>query len=90
MSRAVPASARGEAMGWHGSSMTAGTALGAPLTGFVIDHAGWGAGFLVVAAAGVLVALLGSVVTSGAARGRRAARAAGRAAVSPAAREPVA
>lgn len=90
VSRAVPASARGEAMGWHGSSMTAGTALGAPLTGFVIDHAGWGAGFLVVAAAGVLVALLGSVVTSGAARGRRAARAAGRAAVSPAAREPVA
>ncbi|QKE86113.1 MFS transporter [Arthrobacter sp. NEB 688] len=75
VSRAVPASARGEAMGWHGSSMTAGAALGAPLTGFVIDHSGWGAGFVVVAAAGVLVALVGSVVTSGAARGRRAARA---------------
>ena len=33
VSRLVPLSARGEAIGWHGSSMTLGIALGAPLAG---------------------------------------------------------
>ena len=76
VSRLVPSTARGEAMGWHGSSMTAGMALGAPAAGFVIDHAGWAAGFLAIAAIGVVVALLGALVTSGRARARRARRAA--------------
>lgn len=74
VSRVVPGSARGEAMGWHGSFMTGGMALGAPLAGFAIDHAGWQSGFLVVAAAGLLVALVGAVATSGRATERRAAQ----------------
>ncbi|MEO6413002.1 MAG: MFS transporter [Pedococcus sp.] len=73
VSRVVPAAARGEAMGWHGSSMTGGLALGAPLAGFAIDHRGWQAGFLVVAVIGLLVALVGAAATSGRATQRRAA-----------------
>ena len=60
-------------MGWHGSFMTGGMALGAPLAGFAIDHRGWQAGFLVVAAVGLLVALVGALATSGRATERRAA-----------------
>ncbi|GAA2163658.1 MFS transporter [Pedococcus bigeumensis] len=73
VSRVVPGAARGEAMGWHGSFMTGGMALGAPLAGFAIDHQGWQAGFLGVAAAGLLVALVGAAATSGRASERRAA-----------------
>jgi MFS family permease len=73
VSRVVPAAARGEAMGWHGSSMTGGLALGAPLAGFAIDHRGWQAGFLVVAGIGLVVALVGAAATSGRASQRRAA-----------------
>ena len=73
VSRVVPGAARGEAMGWHGSFMTGGMALGAPLAGFAIDHRGWQAGFLLVAAAGLLVALVGALATSGRATERRAA-----------------
>jgi MFS family permease len=73
VSRVVPASARGEAMGWHGSFMTGGMALGAPLAGFAIDHRGWQAGFLVVAAIGLVLALVGAAATSGRATQRRAA-----------------
>lgn len=75
VSRLVPAAARGEAMGWHGSSMTAGMALGAPAAGFAIDRAGWGAGFVAVGAVGALVAVVLALATSGRARARRAARA---------------
>ena len=52
-------------MGWHGSFMTGGMALGAPLAGFAIDHRGWQAGFLVVAVIGLLVAVVGAAATSG-------------------------
>lgn len=45
---------RGEAMGWYGSAMTAGTALGTPLVGVVIDAAGPSAA--IVALAGVAMA----------------------------------
>ncbi len=38
-SRIVPAAVRGEAMGWHGSFLTTGGALGAPIAGVAID--GW-------------------------------------------------
>jgi MFS family permease len=55
----VPERVRGEAMGWHGSALTAGTAVGAPLAGAAIDRAGPWSGFAVVGMAGVLVALLG-------------------------------
>ena len=44
LSRLVPLGARGEAIGWHGSSMTLGIALGAPLAGFAIDAVGLAAG----------------------------------------------
>ena len=69
VSRIVPLSARGEAMGWHGSFMTAGMALGAPAAGVAIDLWGWGAGFALVAVAGMAVATLGA--TAGRARRRR-------------------
>ena len=66
------AALRGEAMGWHGSFMTAGMALGAPAAGVAIDLWGWGAGFALVAVAGMAVATLGATA-AGASRGRRAA-----------------
>ena len=51
LSRQVPERFRGEMMGWHGSAMTAGSAVGAPVAGFAIDHGGWQWGFVVVSAA---------------------------------------
>lgn len=59
-SRIVPASARGEAMGWHGSSLTLGGAMGAPFAGLAIDEAGAGGGFVAPAAVGLVVAVLGA------------------------------
>ena len=64
LSRIVPERARGEAMGWHGSSMTAGAALGAPVAGFAIDGGGWPAGFVSVSVAGLLVAVVGAIVVT--------------------------
>jgi MFS family permease len=52
----VPEAVRGEAMGWHGSALTAGTAVGAPLAGFAIDHVAPWAGFATVGTAGVVLA----------------------------------
>ena len=59
LSRLVPERFRGEMMGWHGSAMTAGSAIGAPVAGFAMDHGGWQWGFLVVSVLGVLVAVTG-------------------------------
>lgn len=59
LTRSVPAEVRGEAMGWHNSAMTAGGSLGAPFAGLAIDRYGGSAGFLAVAAVGLLVAGLG-------------------------------
>lgn len=50
---------RGEAMGWYGSALTAGVALGAPLAGLFIDGIGPSAGFVSVGLAGVAICLLG-------------------------------
>jgi MFS family permease len=79
LSRLVPERFRGEMMGWHGSAMTAGSALGAPLAGFAIDHGGWQWGFVVVSVLGVLVAVGGLVAAgrSRAAAGERAGERAG-------------
>jgi predicted MFS family arabinose efflux permease len=63
VSRVVPDGARGEAMGWHGSSMTAGSALGAPLAGLAIDQWGWRGGFVSVSLIGLAVALAGAGAT---------------------------
>jgi predicted MFS family arabinose efflux permease len=59
LSRVVPDAARGEAMGWHGSCMTAGSALGAPVAGLAIDQWGWAGGFVSVSLAGLAVASVG-------------------------------
>jgi MFS family permease len=63
LSRFVPDAARGEAMGWHGSSMTAGSALGAPVAGLAIDQWGWAGGFVSVSLAGLAVAVVGAGAT---------------------------
>lgn len=64
-SRVVPAIVRGEAMGWHGSAMTAGSALGAPLAGVAVDWWGYLGGFVVVSAVGLAIAVLTAVATAG-------------------------
>jgi len=58
VSRMTPAAARGEAMGWHNSSLTVGVALGAPLAGVVMDRLSPPWGFAAVGGVGVLVAVL--------------------------------
>lgn len=63
VSRVVPEAARGEAMGWHGSFMTAGSALGAPVAGLAIDQWGWRGGFVSVSLIGVAVAVAGAGAT---------------------------
>jgi MFS family permease len=57
ISRIVPASARGEAMGLYGSALTLGLAAGAPLAGAVIDAAGSAWAFAVVGTLSLSVAL---------------------------------
>jgi MFS family permease len=58
VSRWVPAGARGEAMGLHGTALTIGIALGAPAAGAVIDAFGPAWGFAAAGGVGaVLVAL---------------------------------
>jgi MFS family permease len=56
VSRAVPASARGQAMGLQGSAMTVGGSLGAPLAGAVIDHSAPAWGFAVTGGIGAVLA----------------------------------
>jgi MFS family permease len=68
LSRVVPETARGEAMGWHGSALTAGSALGAPLAGVAIDGWGAGGGFVIVSVVGLAVAVVGYAVTARRAR----------------------
>ncbi|KIC64698.1 MFS transporter [Pseudarthrobacter phenanthrenivorans] len=53
---------RGEAMGWYGSALTAGVALGSPLAGIFIDVMGPSGGFVSVGAAGVVLCLVGLVL----------------------------
>ena len=55
----VPERVRGEAMGWHGSAMTVGIALGAPLAGSAIDATGPWAGFAGVGVVGAVLAVGG-------------------------------
>ena len=58
ISRRVSEEVRGEAMGWHGSAMTIGAAVGSPLFGAVIDGLGpaWGVGTAALLATGVAAA----------------------------------
>ena len=68
-SRLVPPSARGEAMGWHGSATTIGGAVGAPIAGYALDGYGKGGGFVSVALLGALIGIAALFV-----RARPAAR----------------
>jgi MFS family permease len=68
LSRVVPPQVRGEVMGWHGSALTLGGAIGAPMAGFAIDQGGWEAAFLVTALAALTVALVGMFLLAGRAR----------------------
>jgi MFS family permease len=52
---------RGEALGWHGSAMTTGSALGAPLAGVAIDALGWQGGFVIAGLVGLLVVAGGTL-----------------------------
>jgi MFS family permease len=61
----VPESVRGEAMGWHGSALTAGSSLGPPAVGMMLDAFGWRAGFLTAGAVGLVIALVVVLVTAG-------------------------
>ncbi|GAA1945197.1 MFS transporter [Nocardioides panacihumi] len=70
LSRSVPASVRGEAMGWHGSALTFGSAVGAPIIGLALDHGGWSWGFALAGLMGLVIALPGLALTR---RGRAAA-----------------
>ena len=73
LSRVVPEAARGEAIGWHGSAMTAGSALGAPVAGLAIDQWGWTGGFVSVSLVGGAVAVVGAGATTTYRRSRRRA-----------------
>jgi Major Facilitator Superfamily len=66
----VPESVRGEAMGWHGSALTAGSSLGPPVVGMILDAYGWRAGFLISGAVGLAVAAI-VVLTTRRVRRRR-------------------
>ncbi|WP_375498822.1 MFS transporter [uncultured Jatrophihabitans sp.] len=59
LSRIVPDAVRGEALGWHGSAMTAGAALGAPLAGVAIDTVSWRGGFVAPGVLGLAVTVIG-------------------------------
>ncbi|MEE1621986.1 MFS transporter [Zafaria sp. J156] len=48
---------RGEAMGWYGSALTGGTALGSPLVGLAIDNGSTAAAFVLIGVAGSLLSL---------------------------------
>lgn len=62
VSRLAPAAARGEAMGVQSSAFTLGSAAGAPLVGFVVDHSAPVWGFALGGAGGVLIAGVASVL----------------------------
>lgn len=61
--RITPASVRGQVLGVHGSALTIGNAVGAPLIGLVVDHAQPRLGFLVIGALGTFLAALGLLLT---------------------------
>jgi predicted MFS family arabinose efflux permease len=57
LTRLVPASSRGEAMGLLGSAMTVGVSLGAPFAGLIVDLVGPGWAFVAVGGVGAVAVL---------------------------------
>lgn len=64
LSRTVPERVRGEALGWHGSALTVGGAIGAPLAGVAVDHWDWPAGFIGPACLSLAIAVALVAVTA--------------------------
>jgi MFS family permease len=64
VSRLAPVAARGEATGLQSSAFTLGAAAGAPLVGFVVDHASPGWGFALAGVGGVAVAAFAAVLAA--------------------------
>ncbi len=58
LSQWVPPSARGEAVGLHGTALTCGIAIGAPFGGRIIDAFGPHWGFFAAGAAGLVIVML--------------------------------
>ncbi|GII55372.1 MFS transporter [Planotetraspora thailandica] len=57
VNRRVPAAARGEAMGLHGTALTLGVAIAGPVAGGIVDAYGPGWAFAAAGAAGVVLVL---------------------------------
>ncbi|QIS17726.1 MFS transporter [Nocardia terpenica] len=53
LSHIVPEGGRGEAIGWHGATMTLGNGIGSSLAGIAIDAGGYPLGFGMSAAVGI-------------------------------------
>lgn len=70
----VPAGVLGEALGWQGTMMMAGSALAPPLIGAMIDHNGWPSGFATSGLVGVLLCLVLIVAISVRRRGAQDVR----------------
>jgi MFS family permease len=64
LTRIVPDRARGEALGFHGTAMTGGSALGAPVAGAAIDAGGAPAAFLLAAGLGLAIAVGGALTVA--------------------------
>lgn len=71
LSRVVPVSARGEALGWHSTAFTVGNAVGAPVAGFLIDRYDWQSAFAVIGGMAVVVAAVGLLAGRLRRQGRR-------------------
>lgn len=65
---------RGEAMGWYGSAMTAGTALGSPITGIFVDTFGAAPAFIGIGAMASFVVVVALIAQQIRRRVRRARR----------------
>jgi MFS family permease len=64
LSRTVPEKVRGEALGWHGSALTVGGAIGAPLAGVAVDRWSWPAGFVAPACISLAIAVALVAITA--------------------------
>ncbi|MFD4673917.1 MFS transporter [Lentzea sp. NPDC058450] len=63
IAKSAPPTARGLALGLQGSAFTFGVAAGQPLAGLAVDHSGPPLGFLVAGLAGLVIALVGWVLS---------------------------